>query len=274
MNFINPFTDFGFKKLFGEESSKNVLKSFLNDILPLDSEIVDLSFQPNEKLPKIGDERKAIFDIYCTDEQGQKYIVEMQKTRQEYFKDRSIYYSTFPIQEQAEKGNNWNFKLKAVYCVGILDFTFEDNSNNPDYIHIVKLNNERKEVFYDKLTYVFIELPKFQKTENEVKTDRDKWLYFLRNLESSEDIPKIFQKDDIFEEAFNKASMAKYSKEEKWNYEQSLKVYRDNKNVMDYAIDTAREEGEEKKAKEIYDRMIQSGIPEKQAHKIAYGKAA
>ena len=110
--YINPFTDFGFKKLFGEEASKPMLIDFLNSLLP-ESKIVDLTFKDKDKLGNTEADRKAIYDIYCENNVGEKIIVELQKAKQNYFKDRTIYYATFPIQEQAEKGE-WNYQLKAV----------------------------------------------------------------------------------------------------------------------------------------------------------------
>ena len=115
--YVNPFTDFGFKKIFGEEASKPLLIDFLNALLPQTSKIVDLNFKNTEHLGQTDADRKAIYDIYCENEKGEKFIVELQKAKQNYFKERTIYYSTFPIREQAEKGD-WNYNLKAVYCVG------------------------------------------------------------------------------------------------------------------------------------------------------------
>ena len=122
--YLNPFTDFGFKKIFGEEASKPLLIDFLNALLPQTDKIVDLSFKNNEQLGQTELDRKAIYDIFCENEKGKKFIVELQKAKQNYFKERTIYYSTFPIREQAEKGE-WNYNLKAIYCIGILDFTFD-----------------------------------------------------------------------------------------------------------------------------------------------------
>jgi len=103
--YINPFTDFGFKKIFGEEASKPLLIDFLNALLPQPDKIVDLNFKNNGQLDQTDLDRKAIYDIYCENEKGEKFIVELQKAKQNYFKERTIYYSTFPIREQAEKVN-------------------------------------------------------------------------------------------------------------------------------------------------------------------------
>ena len=131
--YINPLTDFGFKKLFGTEPNKILLIDFLNQILPERHKIKDLSYSRNEQVGQNDLDRKAIFDLYCIGESGERFIVEVQKAKQNYFKDRSIYYSSFPIQEQAKKGD-WDYKLDPVYTVGILDFIFEDSKNDDEII--------------------------------------------------------------------------------------------------------------------------------------------
>ena len=165
--YLNPFTDFGFKKLFGEETSKPLLKDFLNALLPLESPIADLNFRNAEQLGAEQEDRRAVYDIYCQDTQGHYFIVEMQKAYQKFFKDRALYYTTFPIQEQAQKGH-WSFELKSIFCVGILDFVFDEDKKNPDYLHEVKLKNRHNSVFYDKYALYFIEMPKFHKAESEL----------------------------------------------------------------------------------------------------------
>ncbi|MEA3444530.1 MAG: PD-(D/E)XK nuclease family transposase [Bacteroidota bacterium] len=127
----------------------------------------EISYLPNERLPISKGDRKAIFDLYCTNEQGEKFIVELQKTKQKYFKDRTLYYSTFPIQEQAIVGQDWDFELKKVYTIAILDFVFDEDKDRPEkFRYDVKLSDiDTKKVFYDKLTFVYLEMPKFDKSE-------------------------------------------------------------------------------------------------------------
>ena len=242
--YINPFTDFGFKKIFGEEASKPLLLDFLNALLPAKDQIVSLSFKNNEQLGVTEFDRKAIYDIYCENEKGEKFIVELQKAKQNYFKDRTIYYSTFPIQEQAEKGE-WNYNLKAVYCIGILDFTFKDYQNETDkneVIHTIKLKNQNGKTFYDKLTYIYLEMPNFKKNESDLKNRIEKWLYFIKHLEDFLTIPAIFN-DNVFSQAFEKAEISKYNAVELDTYENSLKTYRDLKGVIDTAFDEGKLEG-------------------------------
>lgn len=164
--YINPFTDFGFKKLFGEVPNKDLLLDFLNELLKDEQgEIVDIQFLKNEHLGVGAIDRRAIFDIYCKNERGEKFIVELQKAKQNFFKDRMVFYSTFPIREQA-KSSDWNFELKAVYTIAILDFVFEEDKTEADkFRYDVKLTDiDTKKVFFDKLTYIYLEMPKFNKS--------------------------------------------------------------------------------------------------------------
>ena len=272
--YISPFTDFGFKRLFGTELNKDLPIDFLNELLRKDEgEIVDLTYLPSEQLGRSIGERNAIFDIYCENAKGEKFIVEMQKAKQNYFKDRSVYYSTFPIQSQADKGS-WNFELKSVYMIGILDFVFdEDKDDSEVYHHEVQLfDKQTQKVFYDKLTYVYLEMPKFTKPEEELETHFDKWLYVLKNLEILTRRPARLQ-EKIFGKLFEEAEIANYTEQECSAYEESLKVYRDLKNSIDTAYDEGVEEGRTEGLKEGEQRGRTEGLKEGQRETAAKMKA-
>ncbi len=235
---------FRLKKIFGEEASKPLLLDFLNAILPNSDKIVELSFKNNEQLGQTDFDRKAIYDIYCENEKGEKFIVELQKAKQNYFKERTIYYSSFPIVKQAEKGE-WNYNLKAVYCIGILDFTFRDYETvqeKSEVSHTIKLKNQNGKVFYEKLTFIYFELPNFKLTDLQLKTRLDKWLYFIKHLEDFQSIPSSIA-DDVFNRAFEKAELANFGQSELDKYEISLKVYRDLKGVLDTAFEEGKRHG-------------------------------
>ncbi len=240
--YINPFTDFGFKKLFGEEVNKDLLIDFLNSLLYQEHKIIDLTFKKTEYLGASELDRKAIFDLYCQDEKGQRFIVELQKAEQKFFKDRTVYYSTFPIQEQAEKGE-WNYKLEPVYCIGILDFKFEYDKNVQDkYLYKVGLSDlETNTLFYDKLFYIYLEVPKFNKSEEELNNNIEKWMYFLRNLSKLNEIPNSL-KTEMFIKAFKIAEIANFTDEQKFAYDQSIKYYRDLKNSLEKSFDDGKKE--------------------------------
>ena len=259
--YINPFTDYGFKRLFGEEPNKDLLMDFLNELLKDQAgKITDLSYLPNEKLPISVGDRRAIFDIYCTNEKGEQFIVEMQKAEQKFFKDRTIFYSTFPIQEQARNQDRfWTFELKAVYTIGILDFVFEE-SDPGKFRHDVKLTEqETKKVFYDKLTFIYLEMPKFNKTEKELETRFDKWMFVLKNLPKLDRIP-VELKEKIFLKLFETAEIAKLKPDEYKQYEASVNAYRDIFNIKNTYFEKGEKKGEIKKAVEVAKNGLREGL--------------
>jgi len=238
--YVNPFTDFGFKKLFGSEISKDLLISFLNEILP-DQKIASLTYKKTDKLGATDLDRKVIYDLYCENEKGEKFIVELQKAKQSFFKDRTLFYATFPIQEQGQKGD-WNYELQAVYTVAILDFCFEDEHQSDIKVAVKLMEMEKKTVFYDKLTFLYIQMPNFNKKEEELVSMEDKWLYLLKNLSKLDKKPAKLQ-EKIFEKVFKLAEVAKFSTEERIAYEDSLKYYRDLKNSLDTSFEEGKQMG-------------------------------
>jgi len=256
--YVNPFTDFGFKKLFGSEPNKDLLIAFLNEVLPARHRIHDLTYSRTEQLGNAEVDRKAVFDLYCISESGERFIVEMQKAKQNFFKDRSVYYSSFPIREQAKKGQ-WDYRLSAIYTVGILDFTFSDDEQPGTVRHEVQLKDQQCRVFYDKLTYIYLEMPNFTKSEAELETDFDKWMYVLKHLPELEKRPAKLQ-ERVFQKLFEAAELAKFSPVEISGYEQSLKYYRDMKNVIDTSFGEGIAEGRAERSLEIARNALLQGF--------------
>jgi predicted transposase/invertase (TIGR01784 family) len=242
--YINPFTDFGFKKIFGEEASKPLLLDFLNALLPESGKIVDLTFKNSELHVDTNKNWNLGYDIYCKNEKGEKIIVELQKAEQNFFGKRNTYYASFPIIEQGEKGN-WDITLKAVYCIGILDFTFDNAKSDMDkgeFEHTIKLKNQNGKTFYEKLTFIYFEMPNFKKTEEELETRLDQWLYFIKHLEDFQVIPNIIA-DEVFQHAFEKVELAKLGSIDMEKYERSLKIFRDLNGAFTTAHDDGKVEG-------------------------------
>ena len=258
--YINPYTDYGFKLLFGTEPNKEFTLSFVNALLQGREVIKSLTLLPTEQLGDTKDDRRSVFDVYCENEQGEKIIIEMQKADQQYFKDRSVYYSSFPIRQQGQTGR-WRFGLKAVYTIGILDFVFDEDKDDEEYFHhTVKLMDVKtKEVFYDKLTYIYLEMPKFKKTEAELVTLFDKWLFALKNLPRLLERPAALQ-ERIFKKFFDVAEVAALPKEEYAKYLESEKVYYD----LDGAFRTADNKG--------YSRGLERGKKEGLREGMARGR--
>lgn len=251
--YVNLLTDFGFKRVFGSEPNKQLLIDFVNTLLPEHHKIKSLSYRSTENLGSTPIDRKAIFDIYCQGENGERFIVEIQKAKQNFFKDRSVFYASFPIQEQALKGE-WNFQLAPIYSIGILDFIFDDHKSEEAFIHTVELKDQQCNVFYDKLKFIYVELPKFNKTIEQLESHQDKWLYLFRHLPDLEDQPQPFQ-DPVFLQLFEIAEIANFSSQEQDSYQNSLKYYRDMNNV----IDTSRQEGVKEGLKQGIERGIEQG---------------
>ena len=258
--YINPFTDYGFKKLFGEEPNKDLLLDFLNELLKEEQGLIkDLTYLKTEQLGATDIDRKAIFDLYCENEKGEKFIVELQKSKQNFFKDRTVYYSTFPIREQAKRAD-WDYELKAVYTIAILDFAFDSDKAEPEkFRYDVKLTDiETKKIFYDKLTFIYLEMPKFSKTIDELETRFDKWLFVLQNLNRLDRVPDKL-KERIFEKLFETAEIAKFTPDQVRSYEDSLKYYRDLKNSLDTARNEGLSEGIEKGIEKVAKNALKLG---------------
>ena len=255
--YINPYTDFGFKKLFGTELNKDLLISFLNALLHKQERIKDVTYLNTEHLGSAEYDRRAVFDVYCENERGEKFLVEMQRGEQQFFKDRSVFYSTFPIREQAVRGREWNYELKRVYTVGILNFCI-DNTDGPYIREIQLMDTKSKEVFYDKLKMIFIEMPKFHKEEQQLETLLDKWLFVLRNLGRLMARPAALQ-ERVFTRLFDAAEIARFSRQEVVEYEDSLKVYRDWYSVMQTQLDKGVAIGRQKGMAEGMEKGMAAG---------------
>jgi predicted transposase/invertase (TIGR01784 family) len=255
--YFNPYTDFGFKKLFGEEGSKDLLMDFLNQLLPIHHQIQQLTFKNPENLADTIAERKAIFDIYCESKTGDKFIVEMQKAKIKHFKDRALFYSTFPIREQSEKGD-WNFFLLPVYFIAILDFEYDENTTSK-FRRDVCLKDQDGDIFFDKLNFKFLQMPLFNKQENELITHFDKWLYFLKNLESFNHIPVILN-EPIFQKGFEIAEISHLNVEQYEQYKKSLVQYLEVKNVFDTAFEEGEKVGIEKGIEKVAKALKEQNI--------------
>ncbi|MEY4925905.1 MAG: hypothetical protein RI894_341, partial [Bacteroidota bacterium] len=231
------------------------------ELLPITDKITEITFKSPEQMGDTAKDRRAVYDIYCTTQKGAFFIVEMQKAFQAYFKDRTIFYTTFPIRAQAKKGK-WDYKLSMVYCVAILSFEFAQEELlttaeeifEDDYLHEVELKDQRNRPFYRKLKYLFIEMPRFEKTEAELTSRFEKWIYFLKNLEDFNEIPSILN-EPIFQEAFEVARVANFDKKELNEYHESYKNYNDLNNVIDSAVVKAVS----KKTKETISRILKRG---------------
>ena len=299
--YITPFADYGFKKLFGTEENKDLLISLLNAIIADDDPISDLNYANVEQIGDIIGTRTNYFDVFCHTHSGRQFIVEMQNTWKPFFKDRTVYYAAKPIRDQGKvgiqktrdqlrrekeikraedflkeaeekrerefkkSGKPWNFRLENVYLVAIMNFVLPYKEYPIDsYFHKIKLMDvEDHHVFYDKLTLIYIEMPKLENVNFKLDTMRDKWMYALNHLYYYDEYPEELH-DDIFKKLFEQAELARYTPEQQLAYERSEKVYLDSVNDIEGAHILGKEEGlEEGLAQgklEIALRMRQEGL--------------
>jgi len=264
--YISLLTDFGFKRIFGTDPNKDLLIDFLNSLFDGEQVVKDVTYLNSEHVGDVHSERKAIFDVYCENEKGEKFIVEMQNASQQYFKDRSLYYATFPIREQAQKGGLWNYELKHVYVVALLNYDMTEPSFAKDTINhdIGLLDKQTHKVFNDKLTFKYVEISKFDKSIEELKSNYDKWIYVLQNLSRLDRQPTYLQ-TAVFTRLFKQAEIAGFTRTELREYEDSLKAFRDMKNSLDNAeekgIAKGIVKGKKDKAVEIAKKLLEMDMP-------------
>ena len=251
--YIDPFTDFGFKKLFGEEPNKDLLLDFLNELLKGQrGTITGLTYKKSERLDDCPDGRKVFYDLYCETAEGEKFIVEMQNIGQEYYKDRVLFYATYPIRDQygeSDMGGKWDYHLHPIYVVSIINFVLDPNkteTNTPPGLSfrqdVMLMNKSTYEIFYDKLTLIFLEMPLFNKTIEELETRFDKWLYVLKNLHKLDHVPDTLR-EKTFEKFFKIAEISCLTKEERIQYEDGLKNTLDLNNMIRSSRKWGMEEG-------------------------------
>ena len=242
--FIHPFTDWGFKHIFGREESKDILIEFLNDLLQGERVITDIRYLNNEQLPEQMEMRKVIYDIYCKTNTGEFIIVEMQNRWQEHFKDRALYYMSESIVKQAVKGKVWNNNLTAVYGIFFINFLIDKDSDEHFCKDIALIDKHTGKVFNNKFRQIYIELPRFMKAEKDCENFFDCWIYNLVNMNKLEHI-SFKDKKAIFDRLEQVASQANLSPDEREKFETEWKIYNDYFNTIESAEKKAAAEGRE-----------------------------
>lgn len=257
-------SDFMFKRLFGSEANKDILLEFLNMILE-DKNIEEVDFIPNEHMGLTEDDRKVIFDISARCRNGETLIIEMQKGYQKYFRKRALYYTTYPINEQARDARDrfvkarasgdkdarfdWDYNLKPVTVVAILNFSFkhfDDDWPEDRFRSSYRLREDgTHEVMTDVLRFVFLELGRFRKHIWELESRFDKWVYILKHMHEMSEIPKEFS-DPLFTRLFMLAEIDNFTAEEYQQYIESLDNMGDYQNIINTAVEEAVLRGLEK----------------------------
>ena len=264
--YIDLMVDWSFKKIFGTEVNKDILIEFLKVIFPQYA-ISDITYVPTEQLGIMEDDRKAIFDVLCRTVDGKTFLVEMQRGYQKHFFERALFYTSFPIMKQGKKalaeearGNRpWDFSLDGVFFLGILNFKYEDDEMTEHRYRLMEATS--KKLMTDKLEFVFVEVEKFDKGEDELETDLDKWLYLLKNMSNLLGRPERLR-DRIFTKLFDVAELAQLDDEDRIKYIKSMNTERDTYNQIEYARETGREEGLEEGHKVGKEEGLKEGLKE------------
>ena len=255
--YINLMVDWSFKRVFGTEVNKDILIEFLKVVFPQFA-ITDITYIPTEQLGIMEDDRKAIFDVLCKTEDDKTFLVEMQRGAQKHFFERALYYTSFPIMKQGkkaiakedEKGKDpWDFSLDGVFFLGILDFKYEQDEMTEHRYQLLETKTLKR--MTDKLEFVFVEVAKFNKREDELETDLDKWLYLLKNMSTLLERPAALR-DRVFGRLFDVAEYARLDDEERKKYVEAMNTTRDTFNMIAYA--------RKQNSYEIARRMIDKGL--------------
>ncbi|MDM8199587.1 Rpn family recombination-promoting nuclease/putative transposase, partial [Mediterranea massiliensis] len=179
--------------------------------------------------------------IYCTDTNGEQFIVEMQNREQTYFRERALYYVSRTISRQGERGMHWQFDLKAVYGVFFMNFVLKGSAHKLR-TDVILADRDTHEQFSDRMRMIFLELPSFTKEEDECETDFERWIYVLKNMETLQRLP-FKARQAVFDKLEQIVDIASLSKEDRMKYDESIKIYRDNLAVMSFAEANGREKG-------------------------------
>ena len=277
--FINPFSDWGFKKIFGQEINKDLLIKFLNDLLDGEHHINDLTFKDKEQVPELKDMRGIIYDIYCTTDNGEHIIVEMQNRYQPYFTDRSIFYTSRNIVNQGVRGTvgetkkPWNYQLAPVYTVCLLNYDIDEFTPTKFRTDVALMDMTDKKIFSDRIRLIYLMLPLFdKKDEKDCETDFERWIYILKNMSTFERMP--FQaRNAVFKKLAEITDIAALSPKERDIYDESLKIMRDYNATLEGAAIQGMREGIEKGMKKGMKKGMEKGMEKgKEQEKINTAK--
>ena len=278
--YVNPLSDWGFKRLFGTEMNKDLLLEFLRGLFP-ERDIRDIAYLKNERQNLTERERDSVFDVMCVSADGTQFVVEMQKRSQRYFRDRALYYAAHPIIEQGSRGG-WNYRLNPVCVVGVLDFAMEHDYGGESerwrdkLVHRYRLReDETREIMNSKLEFLYLEVGAYRKEVTERSGIVEKWMYVLKNLSRLEGRPPELR-EMVFERLFEAARIAAYTREERNQYENDMMNENDYRNTIEYAreegLAAGLAEGEAKGHEaglaegeaRVAKKMLAAGMPEEQ----------
>ena len=276
--YINPFTDWGFKRLFGQEFSKDLLINFLNDLFEGEFQIKDVTFKDKEQLGETNDLRGCIFDIYCVTDDDKHFIVEMQNRWVPFFVNRSIYYASKAFVAQRKKFDEAGvrtailYQFVPVYVVCIMNFMPKEHEVTKFRTDVALREKSSDSMFSDKLRFIYLSLPFFDKSEEECETGFEKWIYVLKYMEVLERLPFTAQKK-IFDHLAKLADVRCLSSEEQEKYDESIKAADDYYSGLYGSYVEGEEKGIAKGRAEGMAKGRAEGIAKGRAEGMAKGMA-
>jgi predicted transposase/invertase (TIGR01784 family) len=239
-----------------------LLNTFLAE--KLQSPIKEANIMNSEMFGKTRFRRDAIFDVYCKDASGARFIVEVQVKGQKHFIERTFFYLCMIISSLATKGKKFDFNIPKLYSISFLEFELDFGKGCTEVIqHLSMRNDKHPEVCYGMLQMTFVILPRFKKTESECETVMDKFLFALKNGYKLKKVPKSFREKEL-RDIFRIAEISNFTESEIKQYEAAMMNRYDYKATIAYA----KEEGETrgvvigagKKANEIARNMLGDGM--------------
>jgi len=237
---LNPKIDLVFKKIFGTEQNKNILKSLINSVLPINEQIVEVTIKnPYNEADFIGD-KLSVVDIKATDEKGRWYDIEIQVKEQKYYGKRAIFYLSEIYSNQLNESDNYD-KLRKTIIISLLDFDYFLNDRR--YFRRCCYKDFDSGELYPELDFAdlyFVELRKFDNEFKHIKTTLDRWITFLnRAAELDRDnLPDELKDPDIIQ-AINTIETMSLNAKEREYYESEKKVMRDRDAVIQTAVENA-----------------------------------
>ena len=231
-----------FKLVFGRESTKDVMIEFLNQVIP-DRKIADLDFLDKEMHPVERDLKGSVYDMFCRTDDGSRIIVEVQRRKQPFYPERAIYYSTFQIQRQVEAGAEY-YDFLPVYVVNILNFKMEGTRESPDVKSVFRLYEENTHhLLTDRVTFIFLELDKFQKTLEELDGNILEGMYFcFKNMPTLSERPDVLS-HEVFKKIFDSTELLNMDNVTRSKVLDKMTTERDLRNQIRYLKETAIAEG-------------------------------
>jgi predicted transposase/invertase (TIGR01784 family) len=265
--YLNPTNDVSFRKLFGTEKHKPLLISFLNSVLALEGErrIKRVEFLSKDQAPLIQQTKTSILDIKCTDERNVQYIVEMQNKSVPAFIKRTQFYVAHSYVTQFPAGSDY-IELKPVILLAIANYELFPSKEKAISYHktldVDTLENDLKD-----LSYVFIELPKFNKQENSLETIQDKWLYFFKNWQDTKEVPSKVREEELLE-AYRSMEEYNWNASEREAYIKANMALTDEYDARRKEREEGKQEGKEEERLEVAKKMLKQGFSVEQVNQV------